>query len=394
MVFTISLVTPVTAQAADACPGSTADSPDFATPNNFPSEYVSGEAPTAFLRATGLDPNETWGIRTVHDVPPSASNPTGNDQNHRHIVLDVDASGNVNIPDIAAQHSGFFDNPDSNSSDMKLELYRGSNWESPDSVCEIKTFRITAGEDAFSCNIEVFGQDSQGTFGQGCIQAGRPIRFDITQSQGTNQPTNETMSFAYGGSSCVITGWTNGRTSLNINEGGRICSSIGYTQFQTAGRDYTVSMTRDGEEICDKTFHVYTTCDDEDVADDENDATTVDYDFCAQLDPNSGPYGECTSCRDRSGYYTALGCIQRQDGGVGIIQALVTIGLNLAGGVALLMILAAGFKFSISQGDPKRTAEAKEMLTSAIVGLLFVIFSVTILRFIGVDILRIPGFGE
>ncbi len=65
----------------------------------------------------------------------------------------------------------------------------------------------------------------------------------------------------------------------------------------------------------------------------------------------------------------------------------------MSGGVALLTFLAAGFIFSTSQGDPKAYGKAKEMMTAAIVGILFVIFSITILQFIGYEILKIPGFG-
>lgn len=92
------------------------------------------------------------------------------------------------------------------------------------------------------------------------------------------------------------------------------------------------------------------------------------------------------------GLYTAIGCIPSTS--EGIVTQLVKIGLGIAGGVALLMILAGSFMLSTSQGEPKRAGEAKEMITSAVMGLLFVIFSVTILQFIGVTILRIPGFGS
>lgn len=44
-----------------------------------------------------------------------------------------------------------------------------------------------------------------------------------------------------------------------------------------------------------------------------------------------------------------------------------------------------------SQGDPRRLQSGKELLTAAIAGLLLVIFSVLILRVIGVNILGIPG---
>lgn len=91
------------------------------------------------------------------------------------------------------------------------------------------------------------------------------------------------------------------------------------------------------------------------------------------------------------GVWTAVGCIQRDP--ESIIQRLITVGLGMSGGVALLTFLAAGFIFSTSQGDPKAYGKAKEMMTASIVGIIFVIFSVTILQFIGYEILKIPGFG-
>ena len=65
----------------------------------------------------------------------------------------------------------------------------------------------------------------------------------------------------------------------------------------------------------------------------------------------------------------------------------------MGGGVALIMTLAGGFILSTSQGDPQKANQAKEMITNSVIGLLFVIFSVIILQFIGVTILQIPGFG-
>lgn len=92
------------------------------------------------------------------------------------------------------------------------------------------------------------------------------------------------------------------------------------------------------------------------------------------------------------GIYTAVGCIPANS--ESIVAQMVKIGLGIAGGVALLMILAGSFMLSTSQGEPKRAGEAKELITSAVMGLLFIIFSVAILQFIGVTILRIPGFGS
>jgi hypothetical protein len=66
----------------------------------------------------------------------------------------------------------------------------------------------------------------------------------------------------------------------------------------------------------------------------------------------------------------------------------------VGGGIATLIILAGGFMLSISQGDPKKTSEAKEMISAAVIGLIFIVFSISILQLIGVQILQIPEFGE
>lgn len=113
-----------------------------------------------------------------------------------------------------------------------------------------------------------------------------------------------------------------------------------------------------------------------------------DFDLCSQA---LGQSDLCEQCRSRDGIWTAVGCIPTRP--VNMVQTVMGIGLSLAGGVCLLMILAAGFTFSTSQGDPKKTGQAKEMMTSAIVGLVFILMSVTILQFIGVGLLGIPGFG-
>lgn len=116
------------------------------------------------------------------------------------------------------------------------------------------------------------------------------------------------------------------------------------------------------------------------------------YSLCSQIKTGTDQEKACSSCFSSKGIWTAIGCIPSNP--QKIIQTIITIGLSLGGGIVLIMILAGSFMLSVSQGDPNKTKEAKEMITSAIIGLLFVIFSVTILQFIGVSILHIPGFGE
>ena len=66
-------------------------------------------------------------------------------------------------------------------------------------------------------------------------------------------------------------------------------------------------------------------------------------------------------------------------------------GIGIGGGIAFLLIVFAGFQILTSSGDPTRLKAGQELLTSAITGLIMLIFSVYILRLIGVDILRLSS---
>lgn len=128
---------------------------------------------------------------------------------------------------------------------------------------------------------------------------------------------------------------------------------------------------------------------------------TPPFDLCKQIPASSPAHQKCEDCRDgkgafagaQKGLWTAVGCVST-NGYEGIVSSLLRVGLGIAGGVALLMIISSAFMLSTSQGEPKRAGEARDLLTSAVMGLLFIIFSVTILQFIGVSLLHIPGFGK
>ena len=88
---------------------------------------------------------------------------------------------------------------------------------------------------------------------------------------------------------------------------------------------------------------------------------------------------------------TALGCIPTEPGA--LFGKFFSFGIGIAGGIAFLLILFGGFQILVSAGNPEQMAAGKELVSSAIAGLLLVIFSVFLLRIIGVDILGIPNFG-
>ncbi len=66
--------------------------------------------------------------------------------------------------------------------------------------------------------------------------------------------------------------------------------------------------------------------------------------------------------------------------------------LGVAGTIALIATIIAGYKYMISQGNPEALKSASTQLTSAIIGLLFIIFSFVILQIIGSDIFGIDKF--
>lgn len=66
----------------------------------------------------------------------------------------------------------------------------------------------------------------------------------------------------------------------------------------------------------------------------------------------------------------------------GVINAITSIALPLAGTAAVVLLIVAGYKMISSQGNPDKLNDAKEMATNAIIGLVFILLSVAILGLI------------
>lgn len=142
--------------------------------------------------------------------------------------------------------------------------------------------------------------------------------------------------------------------------------------------------------------HVYAAPDTQ-TPEETNSTINSGYYTCEQI-PNTSPMkGQCQTCAgdingEPQGMWTAIGCISVNP--VEAVKTFVLVGISIAGGVGFLSIIMAGAMYSLSTGDAKRTTDAKELLTSAVIGLLFIIFSITILQFIASDLMQIPGFGS
>ncbi|MCD4811021.1 pilin [bacterium] len=74
--------------------------------------------------------------------------------------------------------------------------------------------------------------------------------------------------------------------------------------------------------------------------------------------------------------------LEGQSGVGDIVGTIVKIAMPLAGIVAILLIVGASLKMITSQGNPEKLNDAKEMITNAVVGLVFILLSVAILLLI------------
>ncbi len=92
------------------------------------------------------------------------------------------------------------------------------------------------------------------------------------------------------------------------------------------------------------------------------------------------------------GIKTAIGCIHTNP--AEFVKDFSAFATGIGGGIAFLMMLLGTFQMLTSAGNPEALQAGRERLTSAIIGLLFVIFATLLLQVIGFDILKLPGFGR
>jgi hypothetical protein len=319
--------------------------------------------------------------------------------------------------------SWFSSHQDSSSGDGHIELIQVDGPENTSHSgykCLVKDFTVSTREpskvpplDQLSCDITISQENERGESGSGCFEPG-PIKYTITGLNSANNafgPVGKVVgSFAicpYSedpekkcdninfGDDKNISGTRTGTLYIDdrhIHE--TLDVSVKVATLRRSGEYHTVCTT--------KGFQIQKGCTDDDTIrpvnpNEKPNSITEEgepYQLCLKNVPE-GMEHICEGCvsddANVTSIPTAIGCIPTDP--TKMVSALIGVGLSISGGAALLMFLAAGFLFSTSQGDPKRTSEAKDLLTSAVVGLLFCIFSVSILQFIGVNILQIPGFG-
>jgi hypothetical protein len=124
-------------------------------------------------------------------------------------------------------------------------------------------------------------------------------------------------------------------------------------------------------------------------------------DLCGWCQPNPKPptWDSCKQCLyDAAGnakttkpYYTVLGCIDANENS--FTKAIMQIVFGASGGIAFLYFVYGSILVLTSTGDPIKLQNGKDTITSSVIGIFLIIFSIFLLRVVGYDILRIPGFG-
>lgn len=105
------------------------------------------------------------------------------------------------------------------------------------------------------------------------------------------------------------------------------------------------------------------------------------------FDPTAGCPGSSDSNPQIN---TGLGCLSTST--AGFTTALLKFLAGTAGAISLIIMLIATVQIMTGGDNAEQVKKGKELFTGAVTGLLFIIFSVTLLKIIAGDIIKLPGF--
>ncbi len=106
--------------------------------------------------------------------------------------------------------------------------------------------------------------------------------------------------------------------------------------------------------------------------------------------PGSGQAGFFPASCGEGALATALGCLPYAY--QPFVATLLRFLIGISGGIALAVMLTGVFRLMTSGGDAKAIQSGRDLFSAGVAGLLLVIFSVSLLRLIAADILKLPGF--
>ncbi|MDQ6985449.1 MAG: hypothetical protein Q9M91_06875 [Candidatus Dojkabacteria bacterium] len=121
---------------------------------------------------------------------------------------------------------------------------------------------------------------------------------------------------------------------------------------------------------------------------------TSKYDLCMAKQPfdtaNEGEFVLCNNCIEQGGIWIAIGCLDVTP--LGIVTGMIRIAFGVMGGVALIQLILAGLMYQ--SGQEAKITEAREKFFATLAGLAVLVFSVVILRIIGINVLDVIPDGS
>jgi len=115
---------------------------------------------------------------------------------------------------------------------------------------------------------------------------------------------------------------------------------------------------------------------------------SVTYDFVLQYE---SPY-LCDAGGASMGIDTAIGCIPIDFVGR-TVGFFLQWAIGIGGGVVFMLVVLGAAMILTSAGRPERMKAGRELIVSAIAGMLLIVFSVFLMNVLGVNVLQLPGFG-
>jgi len=94
----------------------------------------------------------------------------------------------------------------------------------------------------------------------------------------------------------------------------------------------------------------------------------------------------CVHCAQNLGYWSSFGCIPLSLGDL-ISKVILNVGIGLGGFVSILCVTLNAIRLQLSRGDSSKIQSVRENMTSCILGLVLILFSVFILRIVDITIL-------
>lgn len=223
---------------------------------------------------------------------------------------------------------------------------------------------------------------------------------------GSDTPCSSTKQLSLTGNTCKSLGDDCSSGDTNFCNSDAICGSNGKVQIKQAST-FTFVCTRkkpatcnrcenfsDGSQKCSPAGAEYAaSCENTCNPENNSAANMAGTSGANNKGSSTGIPGNNITCDNSDGtaINTAIGCIPFGDPAA-LSAFFLRWAVGIGGGIAFLMMIYSGFIIMTSAGNPDRLKGGKELMTSAVMGLLMIIFSVFILRFVGIDLLGI-NFG-